>query len=131
MFGDIFKTMIQNSSRLLEWIKIHLYVLSICYLIGFTPTILQMKKSTSRFVVEGTTTKDAPRTVWDWLSLEKNSRGLFASNLIICMTSSTFGTYVKFGLRLTVKCLNKYNYAKSQIPSDKTFHKLASHIKSH
>ncbi len=49
---------------------------------------------------------------------------------IFGMTTINFGIYVKFGLRIIVKFLNKHNDTKIQIPNDAMLHDLASCVKA-
>ncbi len=64
------------------------------------------------------------------LAWTRTRGGRFALHMIFGMTATNFAMYVKFGLRIIVKCLNKHKDAKIQIPNDAKLHNLASCVKA-
>ena len=64
------------------------------------------------------------------LAWTRTRGGRFALHMIFGMTATNFAMYVKFGLRIIVKCLNKHKDAKIQIPNDVKLYDLASCVKA-
>ncbi len=51
-------------------------------------------------------------------------------HMMFGMAATNFAMYVKFGLKIIVKCLNEHKDAKIQIPNDVKLYDLASCVKA-